>query len=171
MPKLIDMTGWVMAEHGVTESLLTVIKRYKENDKENKPLWECLCSCGNMVIVSGKKLKNGNTKSCGCLQPIKARMSGIKNKKDLTGQKIGLLTVLEDTKKRQCGKIIWKCKCDCGKIVEVNSGNLGKSTCSCGCTKKSIGERNIENFLIANQYNYLYDKPYFKDLILPSGNI
>nr|DAG87323.1 MAG TPA: hypothetical protein [Herelleviridae sp.] len=26
----------------------------------------CLCDCGNMVIVSNKHLKNGHTKSCGC---------------------------------------------------------------------------------------------------------
>ena len=37
MPKLIDMTGWKMWEHGVPESRLEVIKRYELNDTENKP--------------------------------------------------------------------------------------------------------------------------------------
>ena len=28
--------------------------------------WNCLCSCGNMLVASGKHLRNGHTKSCGC---------------------------------------------------------------------------------------------------------
>lgn len=30
--------------------------------------WECICDCGKERIVSGKNLKSGNTKSCGCLK-------------------------------------------------------------------------------------------------------
>ena len=30
--------------------------------------WECKCDCGNLVLVTGKALRNGNTKSCGCLR-------------------------------------------------------------------------------------------------------
>jgi hypothetical protein len=29
-------------------------------------MWLCECSCGEKVKVSGKALRNGNTKSCGC---------------------------------------------------------------------------------------------------------
>lgn len=28
--------------------------------------WECLCDCGNKLIVNGNSLSTGNTKSCGC---------------------------------------------------------------------------------------------------------
>lgn len=35
--------------------------------------WICECDCGNKAIISGAKLKNGHTKSCGCLQSEKAR--------------------------------------------------------------------------------------------------
>ena len=31
-------------------------------------VWECLCDCGNMTQVQSSKLKNGHTKSCGCLK-------------------------------------------------------------------------------------------------------
>ncbi len=31
-------------------------------------LWECSCSCGNKVIVYLGHLRNGHTKSCGCLK-------------------------------------------------------------------------------------------------------
>lgn len=30
-------------------------------------IWECLCNCGNKIIVKGNSLQSGNTKSCGCL--------------------------------------------------------------------------------------------------------
>lgn len=29
--------------------------------------WKCLCECGNTVVVLGRSLSFGNTKSCGCL--------------------------------------------------------------------------------------------------------
>ena len=30
--------------------------------------WLCSCECGNQTVVSGKRLRNGGTQSCGCLQ-------------------------------------------------------------------------------------------------------
>lgn len=43
-------------------------------------MWNCLCECGNELVVRGGALKNGNTKSCGCLQKECATSSGKKNK-------------------------------------------------------------------------------------------
>jgi hypothetical protein len=40
--------------------------------------YECRCSCGGIVYPLGSSLKNGNTKSCGCLQKEAARKNGIK---------------------------------------------------------------------------------------------
>lgn len=31
-------------------------------------MWRCRCSCGNEKIVRGKTLRNGESRSCGCLQ-------------------------------------------------------------------------------------------------------
>lgn len=45
---------------------LTVIKEY-ENSPPKRIFWECQCDCGGNAIVYGSKLKNGHTKSCGCL--------------------------------------------------------------------------------------------------------
>lgn len=29
--------------------------------------WQCLCDCGTQLFVTGTQLRNGNSKSCGCL--------------------------------------------------------------------------------------------------------
>lgn len=169
MPKLIDMTGWNMWEHGVLESRLTVLYRYLKNDKENKPQWLCKCQCGKELIVQGKKLRNGNTKSCGCLQKEKAANNGRQNAKIHPGMKFGKLTVIEPISKDSTGKNIWKCICECGNTTNVICSNLGRSVCSCGCNKMSIGELNIINYLKENNYNFIHDKIYFKDLISNKG--
>lgn len=40
----------------------------KQADKKNGHVrWECLCDCGKIKIVRGDCLKQGTTKSCGCL--------------------------------------------------------------------------------------------------------
>lgn len=61
MGKIVDLTGQTFGR-------LKVIK-YAGRAKNRKALWECECSCSNHthVIVQGANLRNGNTKSCGCL--------------------------------------------------------------------------------------------------------
>lgn len=44
-------------------SRLTAIKR----DVEKSQYWHCVCDCGNKCLIRSDCLKNGNTKSCGCL--------------------------------------------------------------------------------------------------------
>lgn len=49
---------------------LIVISRFEHNDQFNKPQWLCKCDCGKETVVSARRLKSGNTKSCGCLRKI-----------------------------------------------------------------------------------------------------
>lgn len=58
--------------------------------------------------------------------------------KDLSGEKFGMLTVLEYAGKSEKGYHSWKCKCDCGKIVVKSGKGLrnGHIT-SCGCRHKA----------------------------------
>ena len=45
---------------------LTVIK-YSGRSQSGCYLWLCKCDCGNETIVAVNHLKNGHTKSCGCV--------------------------------------------------------------------------------------------------------
>lgn len=58
MGKLIDLTGQKFGR-------LTVVKHAYNRNK--KTYWVCLCDCGNYVTVRADCLKDGNTKSCGCM--------------------------------------------------------------------------------------------------------
>lgn len=58
--KRIDISGQVFGR-------LRVIRYYGTN-KNGKALWECLCDCGKTTICIGENLKNGVTRSCGCLR-------------------------------------------------------------------------------------------------------
>ena len=46
-----------------------------------KTMWECRCDCGKTLVVWAGALKNGNTKSCGCLRQDVVRQ---KNKETAT---------------------------------------------------------------------------------------
>lgn len=59
------------------------------------------------------------------------------NKIDLTGQRFGRLVVVEEAGANKGGRILWRCKCDCGKISVVVGYNLRSgNTKSCGCYNK-----------------------------------
>jgi hypothetical protein len=51
---------------------LTAISR-APNDRRNKAVWFCSCSCGNTTAVNATDLRYGNTKSCGCLKRQRSR--------------------------------------------------------------------------------------------------
>lgn len=101
--------------------------------------WECQCDCGNKVNVLQTSLRKGATKSCGCLQDVFKET-------DLTGQRIGQLTVMSKTDAAPLsGNTIWKCTCDCGNIKSYTTKILlsGK-VCSCGCVRKENGHKRVE---------------------------
>lgn len=59
--------------------------------------------------------------------------------KDLSGHKFGYLEVISITDERKHGKVVWLCKCACGKYTKVTSNNLQNgSTVSCGCYNRKI---------------------------------
>lgn len=55
---VIDMTGKHYGRYTVLE--------YAGQNKDHKAVWKCRCDCGVIKNVTGKDLRSGNTKSCGC---------------------------------------------------------------------------------------------------------
>lgn len=60
MAACIDLTGMKFGR-------LTVIERAGKT-KQGNALWKCKCDCGNETIVRGTTLRNGESKSCGCIR-------------------------------------------------------------------------------------------------------
>lgn len=149
MPKSEDLTGKVF-------SRLTVLKKDEEaSKKHHRTYWICQCSCGNQKSIAALSLKNGATKSCGCLRNEKV-FEAIG--KDETGNKYGKLTVLyKDTVSKSVnGKAKWICRCDCGNIVSVVGAELRSgNTTSCGCKNGiSLGEQKIIDILEENNISF-----------------
>ena len=73
---------------------------------------------------------------------------------DITNQKFGFLTPLEFV--HHNGRAAWKCQCDCGNIIIVDSNNLrsGK-TKSCGCQRNQIISKKVSKNLIGQKFGYL----------------
>lgn len=54
--------------------------------------------------------------------------------RELVGQKFGMLTVVEDSGKREGNSILWRCKCDCGgEILAVRHRLASGLVQNCGC--------------------------------------
>ena len=148
MPRPIDLTGKRFGR-------FIVISR-ANNSKDGRTMWLCKCDCGNERIVAGKSLRNGHTKSCGCLN--KETVSE-KSFKDRVGERFGRLVVVsraDDYIAPNGSKhVMWKCVCDWGNEVTVDVCQLvnGK-TKSCGCLRK---DRNVEIHTVhGGRYDRLY---------------
>lgn len=143
---------------------------------QKKPIWHCVCDCGNETNVVSQDLKSGHTTSCGCA-PKKQRGDGLI---DLIGKRFGGLVVLERARDyryccsngKQTTSPSWVCRCDCGNKVVVQGGNLRNGvSINCGCRKvSSKGENAVAEFLANN--NIKNAKEYsFEDLRNKSGNL
>jgi hypothetical protein len=127
MGTLIDLSGQRFGR-------LTAIRYIKAEKK-----WECLCDCGTTKIVKTMLLRSGKTRSCGCLrrEVVFEKIARAKLK-DRTGERYGRLIAVSYDGYRN-SQAFWKCKCDCGNIVVVNTDSLRRGTTnSCGCLRKEI---------------------------------
>ena len=133
-------------------------------NRNGRTTWLCKCDCGNQKIVRTKELRNGDTKSCGCLKDEVLSTNEI-------GNKYGKLTVLqraENTQSKTPG-VFWLCKCECGNQIITSGKNLRSGHAqSCGCLI-SKGEALIKNILDEN--NYIFKTQYqFLDCLTENKN-
>lgn len=93
------------------------------DDTVGKEIYECQCDCGNIINVERRYLVDGSKTHCGC-----------GNRVDMTGMKVGRVTVVGFAGIGKHGTALWRCKCECGneKIIDGALLRSGVSV-SCGC--------------------------------------
>lgn len=157
-----DLTGMVFGD-------LTVIGpgpdyRYGNTVKKVTPTWNCKCSCGKEINISQDRLLYKKITSCGC-----------KNSnafKDMTGEKIGKLTVLsraEDYVYNGGADVRWLCECECGNKIIVKGSSLRKrKTLSCGCdkTNNESFKHGLSGTPAYNTYNNMKKKAIKDNIII-----
>ena len=74
---LIDLTGRRFER-------LLVLRRDTESTKK-EPYWICKCDCGTIKSIAGTSLREGRTKSCGCLNNEMRSERGKASLIDLSG--------------------------------------------------------------------------------------
>lgn len=150
MTKFIELTGKKFGK-------LTVLERV-ENDKKGSTRWKCKCDCGNEIVVKGRYLREGDTKSCGCL-------TNHPNVINLVGQKFNRWTVIRRVKSAKSNYILWECICECGEKRALPGYTLRKGRSkSCGClARENVKKRNhkkhgCSNTKIYNTWRNMIDR-------------
>lgn len=136
--KRIDMLGQ-------TFGLLTVREFAGRAEHSGHYRWHCRCKCGNEATVDGYKLRQGATKSCGCLRSggtswTSAERALPTNSRVKPGGAFGMLTAVERIGADSSHRSIWRLSCECGgerfaRDCSLTSGDLR----SCGCVSGSRG--------------------------------
>ena len=119
---------------------LTALYRVGRGERKTfSAIWLCQCECGKTKEVAADNLKQGRIKSCGCLrQQLRAERGN-----DLTGQRFGMLTVIElDHSRHFAGQQRWRTLCDCGKefLAWHLPLRMGQ-TSSCGCARQRRNDK------------------------------
>lgn len=117
------------------------------------------CHCGNFFISLPKRVKNGNTKSCGCLKKQKIIERNQEKTSEIIGKTYGFLQVLEFShykKYKTYHKSFYKCFCKNCNNISYHSGSDLKngSIQSCGCIN-SRKETEIAYLLKQNNIDYI----------------
>lgn len=127
---------------------LTAVRKTNKRDND-AVVWECKCSCGNIVEWDVGRLQQTKYPHCGC-------------QKSLIGKTFGKLTVIKKIEKISANRNqYWLCKCECGGSTILSTSDLHSGrVIGCDCSK-SIGEYNIAQLLSMN--NILFKNQYIFD--------
>lgn len=133
--RTIDLTGKRFGMLTVLEQTVEIYKGKRQS------VCRCLCDCGRETLVPASRLarRDGTepkmpTRSCGCSRHVE----------NLTGRRIGRLTVLRKSGTTPKGGTMYLCRCECGNEKEIAAYQLASGdTKSCGCLlqehQKSFG--------------------------------
>ena len=123
------------------------------DDPENRKRMMCRCVCGTEKSIGRQELRQGKSKSCGCVN-----LRGRKLRFDIIGKRYGRLVVIGDDIEN--GKVV--CRCDCGNVVSVRRSLLyAGNTKSCGCLfhemVKDRPKKSFPNFEANKLFNTCFD--------------
>lgn len=128
-------------DEGKIYNSLRIVKKVdprvtSSGNKETRVEVECLF-CGTHKELAWNKVKSGHTKSCGCISEGK--------RKDITGQRFGLLVAVKSLHTKKQRSVLWHCACDCGgtkeaSVSELRAGNHQ----SCGCLPRKGNPKNLK---------------------------
>ena len=110
----------------------------KQNHKRN--CWNCECICCKALEVKNdytlQDAERHHREHCQNCQG-----------EDLTGKKFGRLTVRCRSPRIEYGKRFWICDCECGGVVEHETGHLNskQGPKSCGCLQKEIAGQTAKS--------------------------
>lgn len=150
---------------------LTVLEQFPFNTNDKKSIWIVQCDCDSKTIftTTGKNLRTGNTKSCGCAQVASVVKRNTtydtiqegeemkkKRKKIKPGQRFTrLVTVKQVDELDPYGKKKWLCKCDCGNTIVTSAAYLRNGhKKSCGCLQQE-SRHNISVDLTGRRFERL----------------
>ena len=139
MAKLIDETGNKYGEW-------TILEYIPAEKRASKDLaWLAQCSCGNVRPIRISDLRNGKSKSCGCLRHKERNIE--------INKTYGQLTVLYQLKNRHGNYIQqYHCICSCGNEIDLPAKSINKKK-NCGC-EYGKGFDKIQE-MIGEKYGYL----------------
>jgi hypothetical protein len=96
--------------------------------------WKCICDCGTVKTINSSNLRSTKPiQSCG----------GTCRLIDRTGEKYGMLLVLNDGGRSKQGTRLWDCVCNCGNTIKIRDSHLERGQQSCGCLniKEMLGKK------------------------------
>lgn len=109
---------------------LVVIKDDGTRSAKGEIRWLCQCDCGNLYHALGYRLRNGRTKSCGCLNDEKKR----ERFKDLSGTETDNFKIINRAYSKN-QRVWWNCVCKhCGNELILSNNDINHYT-SCGCLR------------------------------------
>lgn len=124
-------------------------------DKSQPSKYVCRCSCGTTRSVFAGSLKQGTSRSCGCLKSKKAKKRFQKKAESHIGEKYGWLTIKDCYVKND--NYYYVCDCDCGNSIHVLGKRLFAGiTSSCGCMNSKANE-------IMDKILTKYDIPFVRE--------
>lgn len=136
-------------------------------------VYKCQCECGVTIELNSSRLNVNGTLSCGCIRKKAISEQNQSRRQDLTGLKIGKLTVIKHDgmvlmKHSGYSESVWLCQCECGVTKRINGRNLKSTlkgnkggTISCGCIIRDPDKikSNIFKSLETSRRKYNTDYP------------